>query len=437
MSNFTTTCPHCNGKLETRSEWLGLELICPLCNKSFVLENDIQPEVPVAAEKDCPKCGEKINLQATRCKFCKSDLTLSSPETAAEMPVQKFTFICSECGTVAELPEALNGKEYECLSCCETVIALPATERPCPFCGEKIKIKAMVCKYCRKNVPALAAMNKPVISLQEKLHLPELNSKIQDAGLSISKFRGDLKNFEDQVKAKIKNQFKTNPKRFWIILGSSATLLLTAAAGITWLCWDRSEDSSGFSSGSSSGSRRISTSGRYASDISSVMSNFSYRDTMSSNINQQICNGTYRTVELLNIIAQQVGGSTSSVMSNFSYRDTMSSNINQQICNGTYRTVELLDIIARKRGCSTSSIMSNFSYRDTMSNNINQQICNGTYRTVELLDVIARDMGCSTSSVMSNFSYRDTMANNINQQICNGTYRTVELLNIIAKKIDE
>ena len=190
MSNFNTICPHCNGELEASSEWLGLELICPLCNKNFVLKSDIQPEIQAAAEKNCPNCGEKINSKATRCKFCKSDFTSPSLETPGTPPEQKFIFICPECGTIVELPESQNGKEYECPSCCETAIAVPATERQCPYCGEKIKIKATVFKYCRKNVPPLVDMNKPVISLQEKLHLPELNSKIQDAGRSISKFRG-------------------------------------------------------------------------------------------------------------------------------------------------------------------------------------------------------------------------------------------------------
>ena len=76
-------------------------------------------------------------------------------------------------------------------------------------------------------------------------------------------------------------------------------------------------------------------------------------------------------------------------MSDFSHRDTMSDNVYQQICNGTYRTVELLNIIAKQHGCSTSGIMSDFSHRNTMSDNIYQQICNGTYRTVELLNAIA------------------------------------------------
>jgi hypothetical protein len=69
---------------------------------------------------------------------------------------------------------------------------------------------------------------------------------------------------------------------------------------------------------------------------------------MSDNVYQQIVNGTYRTVELLNLIAEDEGISTSSVMSDFSFRDTMSDNVYQQIVNGTYRTVELLNLIAQK-----------------------------------------------------------------------------------------
>ena len=37
---------------------------------------------------------------------------------------------------------------------------------------------------------------------------------------------------------------------------------------------------------------------------------------------------------------------TSSVMSTFSYQDTMADTVYQQIVNGTYRTVELLDLLA-------------------------------------------------------------------------------------------
>ena len=42
----------------------------------------------------------------------------------------------------------------------------------------------------------------------------------------------------------------------------------------------------------------------YSANTSSVMSTFSFQDTMADTVYQQIVNGTYRTVELLNLIAQ-------------------------------------------------------------------------------------------------------------------------------------
>jgi hypothetical protein len=70
----------------------------------------------------------------------------------------------------------------------------------------------------------------------------------------------------------------------------------------------------------------------------------------------------------------------------------MANNINQQIQNGTYRTVQLLEIIANrlKSSSATASVMSDFKHYDTMANSIFQQIQNGTYRTVQMLEIIAR-----------------------------------------------
>ena len=82
---------------------------------------------------------------------------------------------------------------------------------------------------------------------------------------------------------------------------------------------------------------------------------------------------------------------TSSVMSSFSTQDILANSAVQQQVNGFYRTVELLDLIARDMGINTSSVMSSFSTQDILANSAYQQTVNGTYRTVELLDLIARE----------------------------------------------
>ncbi|MBQ4328229.1 MAG: hypothetical protein IJC27_00725 [Lentisphaeria bacterium] len=71
MSVFNTNCPHCNGELEVQDEYIGMTLECPLCQREFVL----QKKEAVPTEKTCPSCGNMINIQATRCKFCKKDIT--------------------------------------------------------------------------------------------------------------------------------------------------------------------------------------------------------------------------------------------------------------------------------------------------------------------------------------------------------------------------
>ena len=43
--------------------------------------------------------------------------------------------------------------------------------------------------------------------------------------------------------------------------------------------------------------------GTYSSTISSIHSSFTRQNTYADNINQQICNGTYRTTELCEVIA--------------------------------------------------------------------------------------------------------------------------------------
>jgi RNA polymerase subunit RPABC4/transcription elongation factor Spt4 len=37
----------------------------------------------------------------------------------------------------------------------EQITVVPATERTCPFCSEMIRINAILCKYCKKELPAL------------------------------------------------------------------------------------------------------------------------------------------------------------------------------------------------------------------------------------------------------------------------------------------
>jgi len=65
-------------------------------------------------------------------------------------------FICPYCGTYADVDADLEGKDYECQGCAEVSTAVVATERVCPFCGETVKFKAQICRFCRKQLPPMS-----------------------------------------------------------------------------------------------------------------------------------------------------------------------------------------------------------------------------------------------------------------------------------------
>ena len=161
MSKFFFLCLHCGHQVKAQDDWVGLEAQCPHCGHSIAITKPDGAPAPAAVrpetqeEKQCPFCGRMIKKEAVFCKHCKRDLPAVSGSTGPSEPEKTFPYICPDCGTFAELPLSTEGKAYECKGCAESHIATPATGRKCPYCGTEIKIRAAVCKYCRKQVPPL------------------------------------------------------------------------------------------------------------------------------------------------------------------------------------------------------------------------------------------------------------------------------------------
>ncbi|MEG2357157.1 MAG: hypothetical protein RSC40_09390, partial [Clostridia bacterium] len=70
----------------------------------------------------------------------------------------------------------------------------------------------------------------------------------------------------------------------------------------------------------------------------------------------------------------------------------------QQTVNGSYRTLEMLEIVAKLLDTSgsyaneISSVMSSFVTNNYSCDSAPQQAVNGTYRTVEMLEIIAKEL---------------------------------------------
>ena len=140
---------------------------------------------------------------------------------------ETFIFICPECDTVAELPEVLKNKEYECRCCCETSIARETVERNCPFCGEKIKIKATVCKHCKQKV-------QPITPVSKKENKNFLQNSMQAVNHNANNV---FQKLVDKTKA-VKNQFNSSSYQSVASVEqekSKASLVLGIINCLTWL----------------------------------------------------------------------------------------------------------------------------------------------------------------------------------------------------------
>ena len=90
--SFKMQCPHCRIELMAEDEWIGME-------------------------SECPGCGKNI--------------TIARPEPHKVRPAVKVS-----SGSIPEPVPEPEGKE-------------------CPFCGETIRYKAKVCRFCQRTLPGV------------------------------------------------------------------------------------------------------------------------------------------------------------------------------------------------------------------------------------------------------------------------------------------
>ena len=92
--------------------------------------------------------------------------------------------------------------------------------------------------------------------------------------------------------------------------------------------------------------------GRYTQKVSDVLEERRHQNVMSDTVHQQIVNGTYRTVDMLAIVAaeldrdEQYKSKIADVLEARRHQNVMSDTVYQQAVNGTYRTVDMLAILA-------------------------------------------------------------------------------------------
>jgi uncharacterized protein (DUF983 family) len=148
-------------------------------------------EIQGGTSRKCPKCGEAVKLEASICKHCQNDLSeILDAEKAqikelllAQTPIVKLAkelglsvvaldkrvqYHFNIKGTGIALSKVKKG-EFEQVS---EGNAAPVTAdaenrelrsgagRKCPRCGETVKLDALICKHCQKDLTETVADEK-------------------------------------------------------------------------------------------------------------------------------------------------------------------------------------------------------------------------------------------------------------------------------------
>ena len=169
---------------------------------------------------------------------------------------------------------------------------------------------------------------------------------------------------------------------------------------------------------------------------------------------QKQANSTYRTVELLALIAYEMDKSgeyssqISAVESRLYSQEDLCTTPTQQVVNGEYRMVEMLELmalIADSKGeysGQIQAIMDEMKTVDDASTSAPQQSVNGAYRTVDMVLLLAEILDYDQQfdgrgqEIADMLDYQDGLCESTAQQNANGTYRTTEAFGLLAEVLN-
>lgn len=200
----TKNCPHCNEEIK----WHAIK--CRYCRNmlteeavstTFIVEEKTVAQEGFSANREtkpCPHCGERIKLNAMKCRYCKRILTdelvsarhPTDAETASITAAIKDedTKECPHCGELVkknaikcrfckkliteELPSTI--KAAQTIEAVSTAYSSGVEMKNCSYCKMPIKLNAIKCRYCRRML------------VEEKARVSQLPEKVTGFGTAYS-----------------------------------------------------------------------------------------------------------------------------------------------------------------------------------------------------------------------------------------------------------
>lgn len=153
MTDGIKQCPYCGEDIKINA------IKCKHCGEFLNKVEEPPQKEETSTTKECPFCGEEININAIKCKHCGEFLNqepkVEEPSIQIEEPKQeqqqeniKQTKECPFCG------EEININAIKCKHCGEFLNeeqkqhVIVQSTKECPYCGEEININAVKCKHC-------------------------------------------------------------------------------------------------------------------------------------------------------------------------------------------------------------------------------------------------------------------------------------------------
>lgn len=188
-------------------------------------------------------------------------------------------------------------------------------------------------------------------------------------------------------------------------------------------------------------------------DVQNIINTMNRNDNLCSGSPQQVANGYYRLVEMVQMLVMELDTngiyfrSVRNIINTWDSNNNLCQGAAQQSANGAYRVIELLDILIKlldtngSKTRQTASVLRLWQTNENYCQSAPQQMANGTYRIVELLQIVvelvAPELNMRVQRIINEMNRVDGLVSGAPQQTANGTDAIAIIVEMLANALDK